>query len=281
MEHLPSELLVSILGHFCDSPMASLALACCSKKIRAALDDSWLDLHKIWSKRWGDPGGLDSEYDKEDAQEETIVDCSPNVKRGRKLSKRLADRQYYTPHKCFVRLVEVGAINAAVCHSEIFNLTCENKVLTTSKLRSLLHTWTPVWVNCGGFKQERGQAPLLVEALRSRSMRPYSARGVAEELILRWNADKEAANGDGMRPLSVAAARGFADCVEFLLLVGCSLELPSTGSFLVKRKCIRGSYTPHGWATRMLEAEMSAGTTGRHLKGLKKCIEMVKPSECI
>ena len=264
MESIPSGPLILILGHYCDSPMTSLALACCSQACRASLEDSWHGLHKAWSIRWGDSWLV--------GERDGLRDQGSQ----RRTSKRLTDRDYYTPHKKFVRLVETGAVNAAHCHSEIFHLVCERKLLSLTKLRELLNTWTPVWVNCGGFKRENGQAPLLVEALRSRAMVSRHARAVTEELILRWGADKEATYGDGMRPLSVAAARGFSDCVDFLIKIGCSLRSISKGTFTVKKKYIKGEFTPHEWAKIMYKAEVDAGTSEVILRGLKKCIDLTR-----
>jgi len=221
----------------------------------------WPGLFQLWSARWGD----------KPHQRSSAVAMTGRT------SKRLKDREYYSPKKRFVRLVETGAFNAAHVHAEIFALSTEKRSLTALKLREMLHHWTPVWVNCGGFGQERGQSSVLVEALRSRSVSVRHARAIAEELVLNWGADVAASYGDGMKPLCVASARGFPEAVRFLLDLGCDASVKSTGTFMVKKKAFKGTHDAHEWAVVMYHGELAAGTAERELRNLKQCIELTKP----
>ena len=260
---LPDGALVSIFGRFCDSPMTALAFACASKECARAMEQAWPQLLSEWSKRWG----VDEDY----------LSIMKRKDDGRK-SKRLCEKDYYSNRKKFIRLVETGAIHAAHVHAEIFTYSCEKRTLTPLKLQETLSHWVPVWVNCGGFGRELGSSSILVEALRSRAVTARHARAIAELLVREWGADVHTPYGDGMRPIAVAAARGFPGAVKFFLSRGASLILRSNGTFMVKKRSIKGNMTPHEWACAMYAAEIASGTKESELMHLKQCIELTRPT---
>ena len=305
------EIAKKVCGEMASSPLDSLALACTSKAVLAAMEEAWPLVRGVYEARWTplwdahppdkrargrssaatrNPSA-DSAASAAPAAPATSAEPAATSRR----SARLVDAHYYEPRFAFVRLVELAARNAFAVHNELYQAASGALPFTSAsashsapckftetKLRRVLHEFSPVW--CDARTGVKG-ASLLLDVLLSRAVPRNQALACVRLLVEERSCDVHARGVDGMQPLGAAAARGLDDVVVYLLS-RCScrkrcLDAKCTGQFVASNgRVVRGTLTPLAWSTTMLEAEKRAGVPMRQLARLLRCVDVLTKADC-
>jgi hypothetical protein len=169
--------------------------------------------------------------------------------------------------------------------SELVAAKGKEKCLTKSRMCRILDEYGPhlrinMTVSSGGL--------FLVEVCRARHVKEVNILKCVHELVknrcvtamgvnLKSN---ESPQSSSQTALCVAAVRGMFTVVQYLLKVGASTRIQSSGRFRLHcqpKKTLRCiDATPLEFATAMRAAEQEAGAKPRDLMGLEKCIKALR-----
>jgi len=287
---LPEVILHSIISYaaprFERSNFLCHRLAPTCYALHSAVDTG---LHNVWS------AVLAQDYQGEE---------SNNARNSSRQSPRRASKRLRRSPKELVEashqlLIERTGI-AHFCVSEWAH--SKQSPLSVARLRWALREYQPIRIN---YRAEIG-GTLLVECCRARYIKEGVVLSCVRELIERHGADPNlaaasekryrthAANaaydafnsrtkqGGGLTPLCIAAARGMASVVRYLLRAGASPSLVGTGRFRLhtnSAKSVSGSYRPLEFAKTMQSAEEAQGANADAVKDLSKCIRLLQKAE--
>jgi hypothetical protein len=162
----------------------------------------------------------------------------------------------------------------------------KEKCLTKSRMCRILDEYGPhlrINMTCssGGL--------FLVEVCRARHVKEVNILKCVQELVEHRGVTAMGVNltsnespnqsSTGQTALCVAAVRGMFTVVQYLLKVGASTQITSSGRFRLHcqpKKTLRCTdATPLEFATAMRDAERAAGAKTRDLIGLEKCIQVL------
>jgi len=152
----------------------------------------------------------------------------------------------------------------------------DSRDLSLCKVRKALAQWSPCLID--RVSPISNGTPLM-ECCRSRGCTEASMLAAIGELVTAHGADPSVANSEGQSPLILAAARGLARVVAFLLEHGADPRPRGFGSFRAagdKRVVVQGIYTALGWTEVMIERERRGGVSRQQQKTLLRCNSLLR-----
>lgn len=248
-------------------------------------------LHNVWSAI------LAQDYqDQESHRGSTTSSSRQSPRRTSKRLRRSAKDSVAASHQLLIERTGISHFCVAEwAHSK-------QSPLSVARLRWALREYRPIRIN---HRVEIG-GTLLVECCRARYVKEGVVLGCVRELVERHGADPNlaaasekryrthAANalydslhsrskqGGGLTPLCIAAARGMASVVRYLLRAGASPAVVGTGRFRLhtnSAKSVSGSYRPLRFAETMKSAEEAQGADAAAVGDLNKCIHLLRKAE--
>jgi len=158
--------------------------------------------------------------------------------------------------------------------------------LTLARLRALFPRGSGAAAELRVNQRARVGGTLLIECCRARFVEERAVLSCVRFLVTDKAADVNVATGagplpggaGGLTPLCIAAARGMATVVGFLVSSGADPSLAGQGRFRLfgsTHASVHGKFTPRGWVRAMAEAEAAAGVPPSDLAGLLECARVL------
>lgn len=210
------------------------------------------------------------------SEEYGVKDASTNASRSCKRLKRDMLQRVQDAHRSMLQKTEFAFFYVAELTSQQKN----KELLTKSKLLSILQEFGPNLRLSGPL---RSGGVFLVELCRAKKVRETTIVKCVEHMLTKCKCDPNDITNESpssrQTALSVAAARGLASVVALLLEAGAQTEMKCSGRFRLAfaKSSISGKkWTALEFAYNMREAEIRNGTNPRKLKGLDRCIKLLK-----
>jgi hypothetical protein len=212
----------------------------------------------------------------------SLESCAPSPKRTKNSSQGLRRECPRLRRSPVQRVRDAHALmvdRTEICYYYLSEMT-STRGLSRPRMARIINEYGPhvrinEVVSSGGL--------FLVEICRARNVKEAVILRCVQELVEQRGASVNICTNEppsSLNALSVAAVRGMATVVKYLLQAKADITIPGSGRFRLHtnpKKSLRcDNVTPLQFATSMIEAERAEGATERALRDLVACIRLLE-----